>query len=296
MANKALAISEGADTAPIYPTRFTISTEDYALSRRLYLYTPTSASQSAKDFAQFAISDQGQALVEQAARIGLPLVEDNPYGELWFDQPPPAPLTARHPDGCLYLGSFSKVLAPGLRLGYLVAPKAIFPKLLQAKQAADLHTPGFNQRLAFEVLQDGFLERHVPAVRALYQRQCRAMLDALSAEMADLGVHWNAPRGGMFLWLKLPDGLDATTLLPQAVARGVAYVPGAAFHAGQADPRTLRLSFVTATVDLFQRIAHGQQNAVLQRLIIGAQISVHCRRIRPLLIAARLVACLICCR
>ena len=188
-----------------------------------------------------------QALVEQAARIGLPLVEDNPYGELWFDQPPPAPLTARHPDGCLYLGSFSKVLAPGLRLGYLVAPKAIFPKLLQAKQAADLHTPGFNQRLAFEVLQDGFLDRHVPAVRALYQRQCRAMLDALSAELADLGVHWNAPRGGMFLWLKLPDGLDATTLLPQAVARGVAYVPGAAFHAGQADPRTLRLSFVTAS-------------------------------------------------
>ncbi len=190
-----------------------------------------------------------QALVEQAARIGLPLIEDNPYGELWFDQPPAAPLTARHPDGCLYLGSFSKVLAPGLRLGYLVAPKAIFPKLLQAKQAADLHTPGFNQRLAFEVLRDGFLERHVPGVRALYQRQCRAMLDALSAEMAGLGAQWNAPQGGMFLWVKLPAGLDAAALLPQAVARGVAYVPGAAFYAGQADPRTLRLSFVTASED-----------------------------------------------
>lgn len=188
-----------------------------------------------------------QALVEQAARIGLPLVEDNPYGELWFDQAPPAPLSARHPEGCIYLGSFSKVLAPGLRLGYLVAPKAIFPKLLQTKQAADLHTPGFNQRLAFEVLQDGFLERHVPGVRALYQQQCRAMLEALSTEMAGLGVEWNAPRGGMFLWVKLPAGLDATALLPRAVERGVAYVPGAAFYAGQADPRTLRLSFVTAS-------------------------------------------------
>lgn len=190
-----------------------------------------------------------QALVQQAERLGLPLVEDNPYGELWFDQPPPAPLSARHPDGCIYLGSFSKVLAPGLRLGYLVAPPAIFPKLLQAKQAADLHTPGFNQRLASAVLRDGFMERHVPTVRALYRLQCRVMLDALVHEMGDLGVQWNAPAGGMFLWLRLPEGLDATALLPQAVARGVAYVPGAAFYAGSADPRTLRLSFVTATED-----------------------------------------------
>ncbi len=190
-----------------------------------------------------------QALVQQADRLGLPLVEDNPYGELWFDQPPPAPLSARHPDGCLYLGSFSKVLAPGLRLGYVVAPKAIFPKLLQAKQAADLHTPGFNQRLASAVLRDGFMERHVPRVRALYRQQCRVMLDALGHEMGGLGVQWNAPEGGMFLWLRLPEGLDATALLPQAVARGVAYVPGAAFYADSADPRTLRLSFVTASED-----------------------------------------------
>jgi len=190
-----------------------------------------------------------ESLVQQAARLGLPLVEDNPYGELWFDQPPPAPLTARHPDGCLYIGSFSKVLAPGLRLGYVVAPKAIHPKLLQAKQAADLHTPGFNQRLAHEVLRHGFMERHVPAIRTLYRQQCRTMLEALSSEMADLGVQWNAPQGGMFLWLRLPEGLDATALLPQAVARGVAYVPGGAFYADQPDPRTLRLSFVTASED-----------------------------------------------
>ena len=189
------------------------------------------------------------ALVERAAGLGLPIVEDNPYGDLWFDAPPPAPLTARNPEGAIYLGSFSKVLAPGLRLGYVVAPPAIAPKLLQAKQAADLHSPGFNQRMVAEVLKGGFLERHVPKIRALYKSQRDAMLAALTREMGDLDVSWNAPDGGMFLWARLPEGLSATDLLPQAVDRGVAFVPGAAFYAGEPDPRTLRLSFVTATVE-----------------------------------------------
>ena len=101
-------------------------------------------------------------LVAQADALGLPIVEDNPYGDLWFDAPPPPPLTARNPEDCIYLGSFSKVLAPGLRLGYLVAPPGVYPKLLQAKQAADLHSPGYNQRMVAEVLKNGFLDRHVP--------------------------------------------------------------------------------------------------------------------------------------
>lgn len=187
------------------------------------------------------------ALVSKAAELGLPLLEDNPYGDLWFESPPPAPLTARNPAGCIYLGSFSKVLAPGLRLGYLVAPPEVFPKLLQAKQAADLHTPGFNQRMVFEVMQGGFLDRHVPTIRTLYRQQRDAMLGALERAMGGLGVQWNQPAGGMFLWLRLPEGMSAVDLLPLAVERGVAFVPGAAFYAGDADPRTLRLSFVTAS-------------------------------------------------
>ena len=189
------------------------------------------------------------ALVERAAALNLPIVEDNPYGDLWFDAPPPAPLTARNPEGCIYLGSFSKVLAPGLRLGYIVAPPSVYPKLLQAKQAADLHSPGYNQRVVAEVIKDGFLDRHVPTIRALYKAQCSAMLGALEKEMGGLDVQWNRPDGGMFLWVRLPEGMSAIELLPKAVDAGVAFVPGAAFYADAADPRTLRLSFVTASAE-----------------------------------------------
>jgi 2-aminoadipate transaminase len=186
------------------------------------------------------------ALNATATNLGLPIVEDNPYGDLWFDAPPPLPLTARNPESCLYMGSFSKTLAPGLRLGFLVAPKSLYPKLLQAKQAADLHTPSFNQRIVAEVLKGGFLDRHVPTIRALYKTQRDTMLAALQREMPE-GVSWNQPDGGMFLWARLPAGMNAAALLPRAVDRNVAFVPGAAFYAGHADERTLRLSFVTAS-------------------------------------------------
>lgn len=190
-----------------------------------------------------------EALVAKSIELGLPLVEDNPYGDLWFDSPPSAPLTSRNPENSIYLGSFSKVLAPGLRLGYIVAPSLLVPKLLQAKQAADLHTPTFNQRIVVEVLKDGFLDRHVPTIRELYKSQCYAMLAALEAEMSGLDVTWNKPVGGMFLWVRLPEGLSAVDLLPKAVDRGVAFVPGVPFYASNPDPRTMRLSYVTASVD-----------------------------------------------
>ncbi len=213
-----------------------------------------------------------------ATERGLPLIEDNPYGALWFDTPPPAPLSARHPDGCIYLGSFSKVLAPGLRLGFLVAPKAVFPKLLQAKQAADLHSPGFNQRMIAEVMKDGFLDRHVPTIRALYKAQRDAMLAALAQHFgsmpagdsalptaqADTRLTWNRPDGGMFLWARLPQGMNAQDLLPYAVAQGVAFVPGAPFYADHGDARTLRLSFVTPSAPDIARgvaaLALGMKN------------------------------------
>ncbi|HWI10527.1 MAG TPA: PLP-dependent aminotransferase family protein [Burkholderiaceae bacterium] len=184
------------------------------------------------------------ALVDAARASGLPIVEDNPYGDLWFDAPPPPSLASRWPEGTVYLGSFSKVLAPGLRLGYVIAPPALCPKLLQAKQAADLHTPGFNQRVVYEVIRDGFLRDHVPTIRARYKAQRDAMRAALEKHLP-AGCHWNVPSGGMFFWVELPEGVDATALLPKAVELGMAYVPGAAFFAADPKPNTLRLSFVT---------------------------------------------------
>ena len=188
-----------------------------------------------------------EAVLAVCRERGLPIVEDNPYGELWFDQPPPKPLLARWPEGVIYLGSFSKILAPGLRLGYVIAPPALYSKLLQAKQAADLHTPGFNQRVVVEVIKDGFLDQHVPTIRARYHAQRDAMLAALARELGPTGAEWTRPVGGMFVWVRLPEGLNAQALLPKAVDAGMAFVPGAPFYASEPDARTLRLSFVTST-------------------------------------------------
>ena len=193
------------------------------------------------------------ALVRAAQAQGLPIVEDNPYGDLWFDAAPPPSLASRWAEGTVYLGSFSKVLAPGLRLGYVVAPPHLGPKLLQAKQAADLHTPGFNQRVVFEVIKDGFLRDHVPTIRARYKRHRDAMEAALRAHLPP-GCRWITPSGGMFFWVELPAGIDAAALLPRAVERGMAYVPGAPFYAEAPRANTLRLSFVTVPPE---QIDHG---------------------------------------
>jgi 2-aminoadipate transaminase len=184
------------------------------------------------------------ALAAKAREIGLPILEDNPYGDLWFDAEPPRPLASRWAEGTIYLGSFSKVLAPGLRLGYVIAPQALMPKLLQAKQAADLHTPGFNQRVVYEVIRNGFLRDHVPTIRARYRAQRDAMRAALDAHMP-AGCRWQVPSGGMFFWVELPEGTDAAAVLPKAVELGMAFVPGAAFFASEPKHNTLRLSFVT---------------------------------------------------
>lgn len=207
-----------------------------------------------------------EELARDCQALGLPIVEDNPYGELWFDTPPPPPVSSFAPELSLYLGSFSKVLAPGLRLGFVVAPKEVYPKLLQAKQASDLHSPSLNQRLAYEVLsQPGFMDEHLPRIRALYKEQCAAMLTALQRYMPE-GVSWNSPKGGMFLWVRLPATMNAAALLPAAVENGVAYVPGAAFYDSHAEPNTLRLSFVTATPEEIDEGIQALANTIVAHL------------------------------
>jgi len=136
------------------------------------------------------------------------------------------------------------VLAPGLRLGYMVAPPALYPKLLQAKQAADLHTAIFNQRIIHEVLKSGMLEGHVDAIRARYRTRLDAMAAALDRHMTGLAT-WTRSVGGMCFRLELTQGVDAMKVLPKAVEAGVAFVPGAPFYAQGTRPDTLRLSFVT---------------------------------------------------
>ena len=216
-------------------------------ARFLYL-TPNFQNPSGR-----CMSEARRAAIASAAQqVNLPLVEDNPYGELWFDAPPPPPLAARWGEGVVYLGSFSKVLAPGLRLGYVVAPKPLSPKLLQAKQASDLHTPGYNQRIVYEVIRNGFLLEHVPKIRALYKARRDAMQRALLRHMPS-GCRWQVPSGGMFFWIELPERVDATALLPKAVELGMAFVPGFAFFAAAPRLNTLRLSFVTVSEDLIER-------------------------------------------
>ena len=195
-------------------------------------------------------------LVAAAAAAGVPIVEDNPYGDLWFDDAPARPIAARWREGTVYLGSFSKVLAPGLRLGYVIAPQAVFAKLVEAKQAADLHTPGFNQRIVHEIVKGGFLRDHVPTIRARYRRQRDAMQAALLAHLptsGPLACRWQTPGGGMFFWVELPAGVDSDALLARAVAAGVAFVPGAPFYAAAPRRNTLRLSFVTVAPDAIER-------------------------------------------
>ncbi|MEP7140558.1 MAG: PLP-dependent aminotransferase family protein [Caldimonas sp.] len=196
------------------------------------------------------------ALARAAEAAGVPIVEDNPYGELWYDAPPPAPIASLWPEGTIYLGSFSKVLVPGLRLGYVVAPPALFAKLVEAKQAADLHTPGFNQRIVHEIVKDGFLDTHVPAIRARYRLQRDAMQAALVAHLptsGPLACRWRTPGGGMFFWVELPAGVDSDALLAKAVERGVAFVPGKSFFADGSSSNTIRLSFVTVSAEAIER-------------------------------------------
>ncbi|MER7568063.1 PLP-dependent aminotransferase family protein [Streptomyces sp. NPDC097941] len=188
------------------------------------------------------------AVASVAARCGLWIVEDDPYGELRFEGER-VPWIAAHEevrDRVVLLGSFSKVMAPGLRLGWLRAPGELRRACAVAKQAADLHTPTVNQLAAARYLADRDLDAHVRRVARVYGERRDAMLAGLADALPE-GSVWTRPEGGMFLWARLPSSYDTTALLPQVVARDVAYVPGAPFYAGEPDRSTLRLCFVTQT-------------------------------------------------
>ena len=195
--------------------------------------------------------ERRRALAAFAQKAPFPVIEDDPYGALDYAGAPLPTLLSMAPEHIVHLGSFSKVLAPGLRVGYIIAPEELHFKLVQAKQATDLHTPSLTQRIVYEVVKDGFLDQHVPTIRALYRDQCEAMLRALERHMP-AGVEWNRPEGGMFVWVKLPQHIDSMKLLEQAIAQNVAFVPGGPFFANEAEHNTMRLSFVTvppATID-----------------------------------------------
>jgi len=199
--------------------------------------------------------ERRERLVELASHYGVPIVEDDPYGQLRYEGTHLPPLVkvdaAFHGfdngerafrGDVLYLGTLSKILGPGLRIGWVVAPEEVIRKLVQLKQGADLHTSTFTQMVAYETARDGFLARHVPTIRALYGERRDAMLAAL-ARYAPREVRWTRPHGGLFLWVTLPEGIDSADVLEDALHEEVAFVPGASFYPRGGGENTLRLNF-----------------------------------------------------
>jgi 2-aminoadipate transaminase len=200
--------------------------------------------------------ERRQQLIALAARYEMPILEDDPYSQLRFEgEPLPSLLALEHQrqqqlgqgdqfyaGNVILLNTFSKVLTPGLRVAWIVAPAEVIRKLTLAKQGTDLHTATFNQMIAYELARDGFLEEHVPVIRALYRERRDAMLAALEEYFPD-NVSWTHPQGGLFLWVTVPDGIDTAQLLNDALEYRIAFVPGAAFHANGGGANTMRLSF-----------------------------------------------------
>ncbi|MCP5095580.1 MAG: PLP-dependent aminotransferase family protein [Chloroflexi bacterium] len=201
------------------------------------------------------------ALIDIADHYGIPIIEDDPYGELRFEGehlPPLVVLDAekmngRHTAGyfkgnVIYLSTFSKTLAPGLRLGWIVAPESVVQQCVTAKQGMDLHTSTFAQMVAYEVAKDGFIQQHVRTIREVYQERRDVMIAAME-EHFPYGVRWTHPQGGLFLWVTVPDYVDTMPLLKTAVSNNVAFVPGAAFYPDGTGQNTMRLNFSNAKPD-----------------------------------------------
>ncbi len=197
--------------------------------------------------------ERRKRVIELADKYGVPIVEDDPYGQLRYEGehlPSLVQLDSEfrgHNGGCysgnvIYLSTFSKLLAPGLRLAWVIAPTQVIRKFVLTKQGADLHTSSFNQYVAYEVGKGGFLDEHVKVIRAVYKERRDVMLEMME-EMFPPEVHWTRPAGGMFLWGIMPENLDSAQLLKVALERKVAFVPGGAFHANGGGLNTMRLNF-----------------------------------------------------
>jgi 2-aminoadipate transaminase len=186
------------------------------------------------------------ALAEAAAVAGMWIVEDDPYSALRLEGQPVA-LLASQPaarERTIVVQTLSKVLSPGLRLGYVRAPALLRGPLAVAKQAADLHSPTINQMAAALWLERHDLGAHIASLAAHYRPRRDALLEGLASHLPE-GSRWTQPQGGLFVWVTLPPGTDADAVLPRAIERGVAFVPGRYFYAGEVVPETLRLSFAT---------------------------------------------------
>jgi 2-aminoadipate transaminase len=184
-----------------------------------------------------------RALLDVARELDLLLVEDDPYGDLYFEATPLPTLRSLAGDGSVvYLSSFSKILAPGLRTAFILGPEELLAKIEIAKQSANLCGSGLDQRILLACLRGGLIEEQKARIRPYYRGKRDVMLDALSREMPS-GVTWTRPQGGLFVWLSLPEGLDAESTLEAAVAEGVAYVTGAPFFVDGGGENTMRLTF-----------------------------------------------------
>ena len=204
------------------------------------------------------------AITELARQYEIPILEDDPYGELRFAGDKKPSLYELAPDQVIYAGSFSKILAPGFRIGWMIAPMEAKIKLTQAKQTSDLQVSGYTQRLLFEAIQDGFLAEQLDRVRAYYYQQRNFMMEAMD-EYLPAGVRYSAPDGGMFVWCELPADIDTVELLETAIEEKVIYVPGSAFYANGGGKNEMRLSFSLATE---AEIDDGMQR--LGKVIAGA--------------------------
>jgi DNA-binding transcriptional MocR family regulator len=182
-------------------------------------------------------------LLELAHRYRVPIVEDDPYGELYYTDQAPFPLLALDQDGyVIYLSTFSKILFPGLRLGWVAAPRPVIERLSQIKQLADLHCSTLIQGAVHEFCQRGALDEHLDRVRSLYRQRRDAMLSAL-AERGPAGLEWDEPQGGFNLWCRLPPGLKARQLVAEAARQSVALVPGEVFYPDGGGQEEMRLNF-----------------------------------------------------